>query len=743
MVLESVPLRETSCGYPDFLFVDGVKLSDLRRVDLIESLPRPLCYSIAFFNGIEESLVALQCSKGLHATFKEQVLWRQHALNHQYFQHSGLSPLVQDGSPPEVSNFFKYINWRLLVKINSWSTRPRVTVRVRDFDICLRLPPCGAGRLEALCQQLHQILGGTVQGRTRPFRLRYLQWGGRPGLLAEARKIAPGSRLFLEWAQVDLRCWPLPPQFVSTEGLLLRIVSSLLQQERWLQLHAESSLMRLLDEIAEIIRQDCPSFLERPIHFRLMDMQPPDAHVGEPTLAQLALAQSETLCVEVTEKAMRGAPGADPWDLVLDLKREPAFAFMKHGLGDAASSSDDVLTGGTLGQTAPARARREELGVPESSERIVPHYLPVCLKGSEMSRQFEFHPCIPDVILVGDKHGTVKILSSSSEPQGSEVAPPLQVDRWPLLALSWMRHDPYLAVCGVSNSGQIEVLRYRPNARPGKPVLAKTQSSIERFPKLSSLSVNCSDNFLLASGISSSISIYDIGTGKVISKGNAVHDHFINISRFSNSSPHIFATASFDDTCKIWDLRQPLRAEKPVKTLYTGSHNVMCTFSPDDRLFLCCGIDTHLTQFQVPSWKQTPCRMPLRPQVHQERYRRAAYLANGKYFVTGSTEESHIHFISTEGKKLGVVDLRGLAQARQDSDLSVVSNWQPKQLFGGAVCLDDAQPNSGSSLRDHEFVQSIRAHPVLHNRIGILMAKPKAVESYIALLDVDSCEIST
>jgi hypothetical protein len=37
-----------------------------------------------------------------------------------------------------------------------------------------------------------------------------------------------------------------------------------------------------------------------------------------------------------------------------------------------------------------------------------------------------------------------------------------------------------------------------------------------------------------------------------------VHSHFINITRFANRSPHIFATASFDHSCKVWDLRQPL-----------------------------------------------------------------------------------------------------------------------------------------------------------------------------------------
>lgn len=102
-------------------------------------------------------------------------------------------------------------------------------------------------------------------------------------------------------------------------------------------------------------------------------------------------------------------------------------------------------------------------------------------------------------------------------------------------------------------------------------------------------------------------------SGAVLSRASGVHEHFINISslestaslsglcqgRFCNTCPHIFATAlptrsnsysepavsvcqaSFDHSCKIWDLRRPLRS--PVKMLRTDGHNVMCTFSPDDR----------------------------------------------------------------------------------------------------------------------------------------------------------------
>ena len=39
-----------------------------------------------------------------------------------------------------------------------------------------------------------------------------------------------------------------------------------------------------------------------------------------------------------------------------------------------------------------------------------------------------------------------------------------------------------------------------------------------------------------------------------------IHQQHINITRFSNHSPHIFATSSFDKCVKMWDVRTHCRA---------------------------------------------------------------------------------------------------------------------------------------------------------------------------------------
>ena len=43
-----------------------------------------------------------------------------------------------------------------------------------------------------------------------------------------------------------------------------------------------------------------------------------------------------------------------------------------------------------------------------------------------------------------------------------------------------------------------------------------------------------------------------------------------NVARLGSCHPHQLCQASFDHTCKIWDLRRPLKRQNPLKTLRTG-----------------------------------------------------------------------------------------------------------------------------------------------------------------------------
>jgi WD40 repeat protein len=50
--------------------------------------------------------------------------------------------------------------------------------------------------------------------------------------------------------------------------------------------------------------------------------------------------------------------------------------------------------------------------------------------------------------------------------------------------------------------------------------------------------------------------MYDIETGRLVHTYNAIHDDFINVLKFSNQDPNLFATSSFDKTIKMWDIRE-------------------------------------------------------------------------------------------------------------------------------------------------------------------------------------------
>eukprot|EP00441_Pelagodinium_beii_P045410 CAMPEP_0197620652 /NCGR_PEP_ID=MMETSP1338-20131121/1448_1 /TAXON_ID=43686 ORGANISM="Pelagodinium beii, Strain RCC1491" /NCGR_SAMPLE_ID=MMETSP1338 /ASSEMBLY_ACC=CAM_ASM_000754 /LENGTH=819 /DNA_ID=CAMNT_0043189899 /DNA_START=128 /DNA_END=2587 /DNA_ORIENTATION=+ len=809
-------------------------------------LPRAVWIAISQFNGVTECCSMMKCCQWLEASFKVQAIWHHQAL------HSGYcSAEVQPetnwvcDTAPKASLLIQSIDWRMLVCLNvAFPPRQFVSIRIGSFDLCLPLSASPEASFGELGSWLTQILAPLVeapespkpasQERTWPMRLRWLQWCGRPGLLAEGhglptvpptdsslakRSLRPASKLLLEWADPFDNSWPLPPcqdwhldfqghrnsgqiawdwheggrqassssphgNGLSQEEMLVCLKSSLLKKERWLLLE-EPSLWELLQKIRATLTFEDKGLCDRPVRFRLMDMLQP-ADVEHPTLKQLAWAQSEMVYVEEMVPSSKGAAPCSPKEVVFSLRRDQAFSHLRRSVcGEDELDDGCAQTGGwSRTVTEPALQAASNAAMPEPeefdivtmrqfsaptpqagypprdgaanpdvsgdseakpmgsvTERIVPHYPPTLVPGTQRTRQFEFHPLLKDIILIGDKLGAAQIVSADGAPE-SEEHPALQVDACPLLSLSWTRHNPSVAVCGAANTGGICFLRYTPDARPGEQLL-KLSNRVKSFPKLSSLSINCSDDFLLASGISSNIAIYDVETGNVVCNGGRVHEHFINISRFCQTSPHIFATASFDHTCKIWDLRQPLTGNRAVKTLNTEGHNVMCQFSPDDRHFLCSGIDTQLVQFEVSSWQQMPLQMPLRPSVHQDRYRRSAYLASGQHFLTAATEESHVHVMSTQGEKLGVIDFRRTFEEFSAPELSV-----RQKLISGTVALDDAEPMSGSSRKNHAFVQSIRAHPVISNRLGVLMAKTKgqalqpASESYIAVLDLDQREMA-
>lgn len=117
--------------------------------------------------------------------------------------------------------------------------------------------------------------------------------------------------------------------------------------------------------------------------------------------------------------------------------------------------------------------------------------------------------------------------------------------------------------------------------------------SFDEFDQLTSVHVNSTDELFLASGYSKHVALYDIYSGKRLQVFTDMHRQHINVVKFANHSPSIFATSSFDQDVKMWDLRQ-----NPVRPCYTASSsrgNVMVCFSPDDHYLLASAVDNEVT----------------------------------------------------------------------------------------------------------------------------------------------------
>ncbi|CAM9427135.1 unnamed protein product [Ectocarpus fasciculatus] len=117
-----------------------------------------------------------------------------------------------------------------------------------------------------------------------------------------------------------------------------------------------------------------------------------------------------------------------------------------------------------------------------------------------------------------------------------------------------------------------------------------------QFEKLTSVHINSTDDQMLASGYTYGVKLFDIGTGQVVRNFKDVHEDHINISRFANHSPFVFATSSFDKTVKAWDSR--VRADNaPIYTCHSEMGHVMLSFSPDDVFLLTSAVDNEVKQY--------------------------------------------------------------------------------------------------------------------------------------------------
>jgi WD40 repeat protein len=199
-------------------------------------------------------------------------------------------------------------------------------------------------------------------------------------------------------------------------------------------------------------------------------------------------------------------------------------------------------------------------------------------------RQFELHPTFPDIVLFGSVQGEVVVADictnshttvSEVEKNGGAQDHASNVIKYcdlskteggsadPVLGLCWLRKHPHKFVVG-SSDGTLRLCemgkdvlqtvcakRGRSHEReeaaasmPSKELRVTT--SFAKFDELTSVHVNATDERLLVSGYTNSAQIFDMETASVVRYFENIHSNHINIARFTNHSPQLFGTSSFD-----------------------------------------------------------------------------------------------------------------------------------------------------------------------------------------------------
>lgn len=181
------------------------------------------------------------------------------------------------------------------------------------------------------------------------------------------------------------------------------------------------------------------------------------------------------------------------------------------------------------------------------------------------------------------------------------------------------------------------------------------------FELLTSVHVNSTDERCLASGYSKKVAIYDICSGQQLQLLTDMHREPINVAKFSNHSPHLFVTSSFDRDVKMWDSRQsPL---KPCYSSKSSRGNVMVVFSPDDLYLLVSAVDNEVKQLlSVDGRLHTDFGIVSKGSSHN--YTRSYYMNGRDYIISGSSEEPTIRVCCAHtGRRLRDISLEDMRRA--------------------------------------------------------------------------------
>ncbi|KAI4385286.1 hypothetical protein MLD38_003331 [Melastoma candidum] len=296
------------------------------------------------------------------------------------------------------------------------------------------------------------------------------------------------------------------------------------------------------------------------------------------------------------------------------------------------------------------------LNAAKAGQSFWPHMRPVSLishfpreDGLRLRpRQFEYHPVDPSLMAAGTLDGEILIMNHENGKLVSHV--PSSSFPNSILGLCWLKKFPAKLITG-SDNGSLRL--FDVNLLPPKvPDFSYTYDAVayDDFEQLTSVHVNSTDDWFLASGYTKDIALYDIASGKRLNLLSNLHNEPINVAKFAHHSPSLFATSSFDRDVKMWDLRQ-----KMVKPCYTASSsrgNVMVCFSPSDAYLLVSAVDNEVKQLlAVDGRLHLDLKIASSGSAHN--YTRSYYMNCGDYIISGSCEEHVVRICCSQtGRRL-------------------------------------------------------------------------------------------
>ncbi|CAH8379938.1 unnamed protein product [Eruca vesicaria subsp. sativa] len=341
-------------------------------------------------------------------------------------------------------------------------------------------------------------------------------------------------------------------------------------------------------------------------------------------------------------------------------------------------------------------------------------------------RQFEYHPLDPGLMVYGTLDGEVVVLNHESGKILRYI--PSHGAQSSILGLCWLKTYPSMVIAGSAN-GSLKLYDIQKASSTLNTTTHTTSGSVtfDEFDQLTSVHVNSTDKLFLASGYSKDVALYDIGSGTRLQVFANMHQEHINVVKFSNHSPSVFATSSFDKDVKLWDLRQ--EPSQPCYTASSNKGNVMVCFSPDDRYLLTSAVDNEVRQLLTVDGR-LHLNFDIVPTGSSMNYTRSYYMNGNDYIISGSCDESMVRVCCAQtGRRLRDVSLEfGLQGNGSEFSMMFVQSLRgdPFRDFNMSVLATYTRPSSVSEIvkvnllapRDNIEEQSCGLHCYPSNSMG-------------------------